>query len=785
MKAKNRLGKILSLLSVLICPFLLEAQTITTIAGGLGNGGTTAVAQLNMPASLGIDAAGNIYIADRDNNCVRKISTGGINTIIAGTGERGHSGDGGPGSAAKINAADYIAVDAAGNVYLSETDSARVRKISTSGIITTYAGTGVAGWSGDGGAATLAKISTPQGLCVDGAGNLFIVMSGDQRVRKVDASGIITTIAGIGSPGSGGDGSAATLANLNFPEAVAVDRAGNVYIADKNNYKIRKINTSGIISTFAGTGTAGFTGDGTPATSARIDDPWSVRVDTATGKVYITDGVNFRIRRVDASGIITTVAGNGSGTYGGDGGPATAAGFGAYDCIVDGSGNLLIADAYSNRIRKVNSSTNIISTIVGPGNYGGDGGQASAATLFSPAATASDGSGNLYIADMKNNCVRKINTAGIISTIVGTGSAGYGGDGGMASSATLNNPMAVAVDRSGNVYVSDMMNHAIRKVDISTGLIKTIGGTGTAGYGGDGGMATSARLNMPNGIRVDTGGNVYVADMNNNRIRKIDASGNISTLVGDGTASYGGDGGMASSASLNKPTGVALDTYGNLYLSDSTNHRIRMVDASGIITTIAGNGSAGYGGDGGMASSASLSAPAGVTVDIENNIFIADLGNNCIRKVSMSGIISTVAGNHGLAYGGDGGMATSAGLSAMRVSVDNSGNMYIADGAHNRIRMVHYGLTGIPNTQVKAAQTVRVFPMPASNTINMDMPGQWTVCTYRIIDVSGKIVLEGNASHASGNKAIVDVSALHNGNYQLSLAADGVAYSAPLQVLKE
>ena len=783
MKTKNGYSLLLSLFICLVTGFSATAQIITTIAGGLGNGGmATAVAQMSYPCSIVFDAAGNLYIGDRDNYCVRKVSPTGLHTIVAGIGEPGDSGDGGPGSAAKISCASHIAVDPSGNLYISECDSFRVRKVSTAGVITTIAGTGVGGYSGDGAAATLAQIS-PLGIATDAAGNLYIACSGSGRVRMVNTSGIISTIAGIGSAGFSGDGAAATLAQLNDPEDVAVDASGNVYVADKYNYRIRKINTSGIISTVAGIGTAGYSGDGAAATLAKIDDPWGVYVD-GSGNLYIADGANYRVRKVSAAGIIQTIAGNGSGGYTSDGIPATTAGMSALDCAVDASGNLFIADAYNNRIRKVDMSTGVITTAAGPGNCGGDGGMASIATLWEPSASTTDAAGNTYIADRLNHRIRKIDAAGVITTIAGTGTAGYGGDGGMASAAQLRQPTAVTTDLAGNIYVAELGNNDIRKINTS-GIISSIAGNGTASYGGDGGMASAAGLNKPNGIKTDAAGNLYIADMMNNRIRKVDTAGIITTIVGTGAAGYGGDGGMASGASLNTPTGIALDGAGNLYISDSSNHCIRMVTPSGSISRIAGGGgTAGYGGDGGMASAALMRAPAGVAVDPDGTIFIADYGNNCIRKINSAGIISTIAGNGTSSYGGDGGMASGAAFTAFRVSVDNAGNLYIADGSHNRIRKVHYGLLGIPEVSKHAASSIDVYPNPAHTSFSVEVPGKWMDCTITMTDALGRIVLTKEAKKSLSATVVVPVNELPMGSYYVRFRTENDSYYSVLEVIK-
>ena len=677
---------------------LALSYTIDTLAGYsyVLDGGPATRAWLESPRGVAVDAMGNLYIADQGHHRIRKVdaATGTISTI-AGTGEGGYSGDGGPATRGLLRDPVGVAVDGEGNVYIADADNHSIRKVDAfTGTISTIAGTGDRGYGGDGGPATQAQLRYPSGVAVDGVGNLYIAAG--RRVRKVDATtGTISTIAGTGEWGYSGDGGPATQAEFTDPFAVTVDGAGNLYISDLRAHCIRKVDaTTGTISTIAGTGEWGYGGDGGPAIEAQLSEPHGVAVD-AVGNVYITSYWNHRVRKVDTvTGAISTIAGTGGWGYRGDGGPATQAEFRYPQGVaVDGAGNLYIADEGNHRVRKIEAVTGTISTIAGTGEWGysGDGGPAIEAQLRYPSAVTVDGAGSFYIADSGNNRIRKVSAfTGTINTIAGTGEWGYSGEGGPAIEAQLGYPQAVAVDHVGNLYIADFHNNRIRKMDAATGTISTIAGTGEWGYSGDGGPATQAQLGYPEGVAVDGVGNLYISDSRNNRIRKVSAfTGTISTIAGTGEWGYSGDGGPATQAQLGYPEGVAVDGVGNLYIA--AGRRVRKVDATtGTISTIAGTGEWGYSGDGGPATQAQLRYPSGLTVDGAGNLYIADGSNYRIRKVDVcTGTINTIAGTGEQGYGGDGGFATAAKLGyATDIAVGSNGNVYIADIENHRVRVL-------------------------------------------------------------------------------------------------
>jgi len=645
---------------------ITSSGTLTLAAGNSrpgfsGDGGPATAAQLNTPQGLAVDSTGNLYIADQVNNRVRVVTPQGVINTFAGNGKLGQPrflGDGGPATAANLNLPGGVAVDRSGNVYIADTGDNSIRKVGANGVINTIAGNGFGGVCCDTELASESVLLQPEDVFVDNSGNVYIADTGNAAVREITAStGIINFIAGACnitsnstssntgetcSIGYSGDGGLANEGGLVEPFAVVVDSAGNVYIAEPTDGRIREVSTINgkiDINTIVGNGTLGFSGDGAAATSAELNRPTGVAID-GSGNIYIADSLNNRIRAAQSGGSIKTFAGNGGYSYSGDGGPATSA------------------------------------------------------QMNSPHAVAADTAGNYYIADSGNNVVRKVSASGTITTLAGNGTAGFGGDGGAATSAQLSGPQGVAVDGAGNVYIADTGNSRVREV--SGGSITTVAGSGTPGFGGDGGAATSAKLYSPVGLALDAKGNLYIADTNNSTIRKV-ANGTISTVAGNGLQGYSGDGGPGLSAQLNDPEGVAVDATGNLYITDTLNYRIRMVSPAGNITTLAGNGVAGYSGDGGPAGQAQLSYPTGIAVDSAGNVFFGDAGAS-VRKIYANGTISTIAGNGSIGYTGDGGPATRASLNGPTgIAVDSRGDVYIADSANDAVRLLYLRFSAVTN----------------------------------------------------------------------------------------
>jgi hypothetical protein len=662
-----------------------EAQNVSTVAGG----GTTHPANnICIPAGLAGIYQGNYYI--RSCQQIYKVTPAGQWTLIAGASALpGFSGDGGPATSAVFGAIADVFVDGSGNVFISDSGNERVREVSAAtGIINTVAGNGTPGFAGDGASATSAELFNPQGIFVDGFGNLFIADESNQRVRKVTA-GIISTVAGNGTAGFSGDSSTATTAKLSNPLGVAVDGSGNIFIADANNNRIREV-SSGTINTVAGTTGAGSSGDGGAATSAQLSSPVRVFVD-GSGNLYISDQTNEKIREV-AGGIINTVVGNGTFGFTGDGGAATSAEIASpLSLFVDGSGNIFFSS--TSGIREVLHASGNIITVIGNSAFGfsGDNGPAASAQMFFPEGVAVDSFGNIFFADAGNYRIREVvASTGIIQTVAGNGTAGFSGDGGPATSAQIQPGAGLAVDSSGNIFFVDRpvagVNNScrIREVVAGTGSIRTVAGNGSCVYSGDGLPATSAGLGVPDGLSVDQSGRIFITQLSSPRVRMVSAvGGTITTVAGNGTVGFSGDGGPATSATLNNPTGVYAN--GVLFIADDGNARVRQTFVGGPISTIAGNGIPSYSGDGGPATSAEI-VPLGISGDNFGDIFIS--GGNVIRGVT-SGLIQTAAGVGYPGFSGDGGPATNAAFdNPTFTAVNSAGDLIIADTNNARIRMV-------------------------------------------------------------------------------------------------
>jgi uncharacterized protein (TIGR03437 family) len=603
----------------------VSAGTVTTIAGtGVagfsGDGGSALNAQLDFPYGLALDSASNVYVADLGNQRVRRISPDGVIVTIAGTGRKASSPDGAAPTSTSLLSPRNVAVDAAGNLYIAEFEGHRVRKLTPDGKLATVAGTGVAGWSGDGSRATAAQIDYPAGMAFDRAGALYFADSGNNAVRKVYADGTIGTVLGR-NPGTA----------LYTPLALAVDPAGTLYVGD-STFEVLAYTTAGKWINYAGIGGPGFSGDGGRAASAALNFVNDLAADL-NGNLFIADGV--RVRRVDPSGNIATVAGDGYLHSVGDGGPATSAELNLPSALtLDSAGSLFIADSGTERVRQV-TPDGIVTTLAGTGVAApgaADGSPAATVALNTPMGVAMDSSGNVLVADTYNHRVLLVTPARAIRAVAGTGTSGASPDGTAPLVAQLRGPRAVCADHTGSVYIVDTSNHRVLRL-APGGTLQTAAGNGSLGSAGDDGAARFAQLDTPSACATDSAGNLFIADTANHAIRKVNPAGVISTVAGVGAAGASGDEGPATSAQLASPRGVAVDDMGDIFIADTGNHRLRQVTPDGVIHTMAGTGAAGFAGDGGPAAASLLNGPQGLFLDGAGDLYFADTGNNRIRRL--------------------------------------------------------------------------------------------------------------------------------------------------------
>jgi hypothetical protein len=730
----KRAGRLLgSAFAMLIWASHAGAQTakpgyISTVAGAIPNEMPAVNANLSEVADVAIDVSGNIYFGSFGQSVVYKLAPSGILTIVAGTGVAGYGGDGGPATAAQLNGPN-VAVDAAtpANLYIADSNNCLVRKVEGStGIITTIGGLVIkpatgnpypsCGYGGDGGAADHAQFNALGNVAVNPlTGDVYVGDWQNGRVRLIaggSATGKISTVAG-GGPGNTagncqgslpfGDGSSATSAYLCNPVRISLDTTTspvNFFITDNGHCTIREVvGKTGTIYDVAGNYNCGYV-DGVKATSGEFNgntQQLHATVAGATTSVVVTDPNNARIRQftltysgsVPEPGTLTTIAG-GNGGYCGDGGPALGACIDPFGITSDAAGNFYIGDWQNNRVRKFKAGGSI-TTIAGWASAQfsnpvglGKTTPATGVGLYAPViAWADPTSNNVYVGGWYNQAIYVYNsTTGLAQAYTGNGVAGFAGDGGAANgpATELNGPQSLVKDSVGNVYIADLFNCAIREVSATTGDITTFAG-GTAGhlngcgYSGDGGPASKAQFNNLNGLATDSNDNLYVADYNNCVIRKIAlATGIVTTVAGNSKCGYAGDDGPATSASLNAPAAVAVDGFGDLFIADQNNGRVREVDPFGTITTLVSG----------------LNTDTGVAADSNGNVFIADQQNHVVRWVDPAGESVIVAGTlQSAGFSGDGGLATGAQLNGpTKVSLDVDENIYVSDLNNNRVRRI-------------------------------------------------------------------------------------------------
>jgi sugar lactone lactonase YvrE len=623
--------------------------------------------------------------------------------------------------------------------------------------------TGQAGGAGNAnGTGTAARFLNPSGVAVDGAGNVYVADSGNNTIRKITSGGVVTTLAG--SPGVSGsaDGTNNT-ALFNHPSGVAADNAGNVYVADTYNCTIRMVTSGGVVTTLAGNpGQVGYA-DGTN-NSAQFNFPLGLAVDRA-GNIYVADSANNTIRMVTSAGVVTTLAGSPVQLSGSaDGTNSTARFYYPSSVAVDAAGDIYVADLDNDTIRQV-TSAGAVTTLAGrAGISGSTNGTGTAALFNNPSGVAVDNTGNVYVADTANNTIRKVTTNGVVTTLAG--SAGVPGSAdGTNSRAEFDYPYDVAVDRSGKLYVADFGNSAIREVT-DGGVVTTLAGSAEQSGSTDV-MGSTARFNHPVGVTADSAGNMYVADTDNSTIRKVTTNGVVTTLAGS-VGVTGSTNGTGSAALFNKPSGLTVDSSGNIYVADTGNNTIRKVTSSGVVTTLAGNPGQSGSLDG-TNNTALFNEPSGLAVDSAGNIYVADTGNSTLRVVTSIGVVTTLAGSAGVT-GSTNAMGSAALFNhPIGVAVGGTGNIYVADFGNSTIRMATTngvvttlaGSAGQPGSMDGTNGTAR-FANPFGVTV--DNAGNVYVAdtensTIRMVTSEGVVTtLAGTAGHPGSADATGSVA---------------------------
>ena len=547
----------------------------------------------------------------------------------------------------------------------------------------------------DGIPAVTATLFGPCATAVGPAGRVFVADSLNHRIRVVDSSGLISTVAGTGDWGYGGDGGPAIQARLSFPCGIAVDGTGNLFVADVENHRVRRIDAAtGTITTFAGTGHAGDAGDGGPAERARLASPTGVAVDDA-GTVFIADFGNGRVRMVDpVTRSITTLRGKRPWALSGDGRPAPPAGFAGWGVAVDSNGHLYVADPRHRLVSRLDIAANTLETLASSidRGYEGYGGASTWARLLAPQGVAVDGAGHVYVADPLGGSVHRIDgETGAITRLVLDRRQHFESDAGAVTTPSFRSPQGVAVDVQGHLYIVDSGDHRVRRVDKGTWEITTLAGTGAWNDGWEGGTAESARFARPESLTVDRGSNVFFVD--SNRVWKLDRhTGALTALAGTGERGYSGDGGLAIDAKLQSPSGLATDSQGNLYVGEC--RRVRRIDASGVITTLAGTGRR----EGRLvilegripALEAHLNCVERLAADGVGNLYLVESENGVplpyVLRIDAAGTVSLFAGQAWPFSGGNGRPEFEVSLSApIDLATDSSGRVYVSDARTGRI----------------------------------------------------------------------------------------------------
>lgn len=662
-----------------------QSWTLTTLAGSTSGGGYVDAngtdARFSWPHGVTVDTSGNVFVADRGNHVIRKITPSGDVTTVAGMAGVPGSSDG-VGSAARFYFPAGIAFDATtANLFVADSWNHTIRKVTPSGVVTTYAGTaGVYGHAD--GSGNNATFEYPQDVAVDQSGFVWVADTGNHAIRRiVGMPAAVTTFAGSMAGLSGSSDGIGTSARFNTPFGIAVDANGDLWVADSYNNEIRKVTREGVVTTVAGSAMQSGSTDGV-GSAALFDDPWGIAV-APSGDVWVADSGNDKIRKVTTAGAVTTVAGTSS--YGTRNGAASQARFAFPTGIAfDSSDAAYIADRESEVIRKISPAL-VVTTFAGSAPSGGAiDGIGTNARLFFPAQAVTDASGNIYYADSANT-IRKITPDGAVTTIAGLAGMSGSADG-TGSAALFNSPSGIALDANGNLWVADTYNHTIRKIN-SLSVVTTV--AGAAGVKGKAdGIGSQAHFNYPCSLAFDSTGKLYIADTYNHLIRVMDQTGVVTTYAGSGQ--QGSFDSSALSASFSYPVGVAVDANRNVFVADFGNDEIREITASGTVKTLAGN-SSGSGFDDGPGKSAHFDRPYAVAVDASGNVFVADSSNQEIRKVSSGGVVSTILGLPESSGNVDGTTSAARLNYPEAVTIDQQGRLIISDTYNDAIRVATIG----------------------------------------------------------------------------------------------
>ena len=653
---------------------IIPGGGVSTLAGSAGLqgsvDGTGSGARFYDPENLAVDGAGNIWIADGQGNTVREVTPAGVVTTFAGVARTAGFANG-TGTSALFNDLLGIAVDALGNLYVGDGGNNAIRKITSAGVVTTLAGS-ASGRSGSAdGTGASARFNLPAGVAADSSGNVLVADSGNGTIREITPAGVVTTIAGQAGQYGSADG-LSTAAEFEAPVDVAIDPAGIVYAADQPNCTVRRIvlaavappaiTTQPSAQSVSSGGNASFTV--TAGNSSGLNFQWQISTDGGTTWTNLSDSATY--------------SGTGTGTLTANSVTATMSGD-LFRCVITNSAGTVTSSSAA----LVVSNPLAVVTLAGQaGMAGGADGSGTGARFADPSDVATDAAGNIYVADTGNHTVRKVTPGGVVTTFAGQ--AGISGSNDGTGSASFDHPTGVAIDSAGNVYVADTDNNEIRKVN-SAGVVSTL--AGRAGVSGSNdGTGSAASFAGPSGIVADATGNLYVADTLNHTIRKVTAAGAVTTLAGAAGANGFADG-TASAARFHGPQGLALDASGNLFVADTNNNAIREIaTATGGVTTVAGQ-SAIAGSADGADSQAEFHYPSGVAVDTQGNLYVADTDNHTLREVAPAGAVSTLAGLAGFSGSAD-GVGTAARFDfPTGVAVDGSGDIYVADASNDTIRL--------------------------------------------------------------------------------------------------